>query len=542
MFYAETYSVNNTFIGNTQYSSLRIWSYNNVFRNTWDWSTPKMEFQNNLVLEPMAYLDLGANSFNNTIHASGNYVFRSKNALINNTLVLLITYFEVGRITYSGLYLIGGISNGFRLELCSGSLVGYWNGSGVTYDAPLTNTSLHLRPDSTNTVADFAIRTLLPYKHGIGGIATTTIGGVRTLGVDPYGSVIDATDYVKGSPIGAISRFGNGGGSVYLGGFLMEPTSNFRGFNGDQSFESTFNSFSSHTYPFGTSTPNASLFNMKTVLVDKVLFVTNTICVVLNSDGSIYKVNNKPWVYRGATRNFLLTDTHVFLVSNFNSTFFTYDENFIQVAVPNKTTMIKVDLLSGEVDPVFTFNTVGNTYANNIQDLARVCLVDNNTGIFFKSTLLRYLAEEQGFYMHVISTTTGELNYSNKLSNGAIGFCTDAQGCGTTAYPMGIGVDSQNRLYMSYPMTQYNLEPSVPWGRIRAIFRFNLNVANPPGNNISFQIDTAFAINFAYTGSQWDGFNILFITSDDNVIIATTEDDVLEDVTIIDGPPIRSIM
>jgi hypothetical protein len=541
---------NIVFIGNVKDCSIDSQSFNNTIRGQiinarFGKETQNCMFSSDVVYstlhtEPISCYFGRLSHFNSWDHMSASTVYAPPFHLTFDSTVSGCTVAVSGNMTIfnqfienSGIFLSGasagdGRSGGTFQSLMRSSLVGFFNSDDLVLNKRLINSSFYKIPDVRNYVKSLNIEQ-----------SPTPIGEVKILGRDEDGNVVDGSDLIKVSAIDGINNVGEN--ELVLGGFVIEPTKTFEGFKDDLAIQSDLNSFFSYSYPALATTPNAVLYNMRPVLGDKILFVSDRVSIIFNIDGTIYKPNNKPWIYRGATRNYLLTDTHVFLVANFGQSFITYDENFNQLTVSGKTTIIKVELSSGEVDPIFNFRTTNNTFFQSQPGrMVRVHLVDNDD-IFFHSNMLSYDGEEQGFYLHVISGLTGELTYSNKISNTAIGFCTDSSGCGTSAEAMATAVDSENRLYLSFPMLQYNPAPSVPSGEIRAIFRFNLNVADPPGNNISFQLDQNFGINFAYTGTGFIGYNIIFITSDDNVIIATTQSSVLTNVTI-DGNPVRSIM
>lgn len=189
MFTMETYSLNNTFFAAVRYSSFKIWSYNNIFNSTWDWSTPKMEFQNNLILVPMAYLDYGPWTYNNTIFSNGNFFFQSIYHVSNSTLVVTISFFNIEHgIQSSGVFLSGGISGGFTLRrAASESLIGFFNGSNIEYNKRLFRTSLFEIPAAQLTLSSVSIKDMV-----------TPQGTVTIVGRDEQGNIVEInTDIIN---------------------------------------------------------------------------------------------------------------------------------------------------------------------------------------------------------------------------------------------------------------------------------------------------------------------------------------------------------
>lgn len=355
------------------------------------------------------------------------------------------------------------------------------------------------------------------------------------------------SDYRQVSaPIYGIDGITNqGDNELTLGGFIIEPTTVFQGYKDvPLEIQNILNSLTTYTIPASSSGYNAALYNTKIVLTDKILFTSGGLAIIFNSDGTVYRYDNKPWIYTGVSvlRNTLVNNTHVFMVGTFGTTFGTYDEDFNPIPVPDKVTVIKIDIETGIVDVVFTFKT-NNTY-NGAASLYRCILVNSDSDLYVDSNMFTYDGGPNAFYMHVIDGNTGNFKFGNTLPN-ALNSCIDQFGCGQRwAFLYSTTIDSQNRLYISNPLSQYFTIPTSPFGIVRGIVRLNLNVFIPEtGQTISYQVDPTFNINFtSYTyGSSIVGYNVLIPTPDGSILLATSRTSTVT-TTQIDDLPTTSIL
>lgn len=352
----------------------------------------------------------------------------------------------------------------------------------------------------------------------------------------------DITDYRQiNPPVYGIDGIVNHEGSneLTLGGFIIEPTTEFIAFTDvPESVQLAVNNTSTYVIPnVFAPRPNAALYNMKTVLTDKVLFACGGVAIIFNADGTIYKYDDKPWIYLGeiflgqpTLRNTIVTDTDVYMIGNFGSTFSTYDSSWTSTAVSGKVTAIKIDLVTGLVDPAFTFST-NNTY-NGTPTLYRCILINNNQDMYVDSSMFSYDGNPNGYYMHVLDAATGAFKYGRTLpvTPGSIDTCIDGIGCGQRWGGIhAVAEDSSGRLYLSHPLSVY-----VTTGPVRGIIRVF------PNPTTKFEVDTTFSINFtSYT--TYAGYNVL-IPLDDNSIIVATNYSSTASTTQIDGQPTKAIM
>jgi hypothetical protein len=407
----------------------------------------------------------------------------------------------------------------------------YWEYLGTTNGDISDYRRIHLSPvrnsytnessmisDQSNQVEDYLYYDGTSYWQYLG----TTNGNI--------------TDYRQVTvPIYGIDGIVNqGSNELTLGGFIIEPTTEFKGFNDiPLSVTSILNNLTTYGTPSASfSGLNAALYNMKTVLTDKVLFTSGGIAIIFNEDGTVYTHDSKPWVYSGevSLRNTIVTDIDVYMVGNFGSTFSTYDSSWNQVSVSNKVTAIKIDILTGVVDTAFTFSN-NNTY-NGAANLYRCILINNNEDMYVDSNMFTYNGGPNAFYMHVLDASTGIFKYGRTvpITSGSLSLCIDNVGCYNRWNGIhAIAEDSDGRLYLSHPLSVYASVNSI-----RGIIRVF------PNPTTKFQVDTSFSINFT-TYSTLNGYNILIPTNDNSIIVATTFSTTASN-TQIDNQPTKAIM
>lgn len=177
------YSSNNTFVGSIATSSIGGESNNNMFLGGLNWSDIGGEFINNIVGWNANYFSMEGYSINNNL-LPGGFNFNAPHTYFWNTTAYCFGWgyvFTGNSIVGSFIGLTGSTRSDtlFEKEM-EASIIGTFNGDGLSFQRALNSTYIHVKPTVTNLIESLNLTTLPAASGAVTGLGRDSVGNVVT--------------------------------------------------------------------------------------------------------------------------------------------------------------------------------------------------------------------------------------------------------------------------------------------------------------------------------------------------------------------------